>query len=87
MEAYVHGRMAGSTRSFTLPDDRAALDEWVARCRESAADRAEFDTRHRIVDSYLASAPEANAAGTFPSITWTEGTPSITVSYQLLPAT
>ncbi|WP_157778069.1 hypothetical protein [Nocardia terpenica] len=79
--------MAGSTRSFTLPDDRAALDEWVARCRESAADRAEFDTRHRIVDSYLASAPEANAAGTFPSITWTEGTPSITVSYQLLPAT
>ncbi|WP_067683827.1 hypothetical protein [Nocardia miyunensis] len=84
MDAYLFGRIAGEVRSFTLPEDREALDVWAAHCRARVRDPAEFDNLHRFVNDHLDTAAQALLEGTFPSITWTDGDVPLSVSYLLI---
>lgn len=81
LAAVVYGFVAGSAASFVLPEDTAALEEWVARCRARVADPVAFDTRHALVAEHLRRAREVNACGMYPALTWSEGDTPVTVSY------
>ena len=85
VDAYLFGRIGGEVGSFTLPEDRDALDRWAARCRPRAPDPREFDTVHRFVTQHLDTAPLTNSLGAFPSITWTDGDVPLSVSYLPIP--
>ncbi|WP_067904081.1 hypothetical protein [Nocardia vaccinii] len=85
MDAYLFGRIAGEVRSFTLPEEREALDAWAADCRTRAQDTREFDNWHQFVNEHLDTAAQALIEGKFPSITWTDGDVPLSVSYHLIP--
>ncbi|QIS21386.1 MarR family winged helix-turn-helix transcriptional regulator [Nocardia terpenica] len=87
LEAVVHGYVAGRAASFVLPKDAAALSDWVAACRArvGVGDQAVFDACHAIVNEYLRHAPDANAWGMYPAITWSQTHAPVTVSYYQFP--
>ncbi|QIS20089.1 hypothetical protein [Nocardia terpenica] len=70
--AYVCTELGDDRQCFELPRDEGEFRAWIMESRSAARDRTEFDRHQDIVQWHLSHMPDANAAGMYQVITWSD---------------